>query len=345
MKIATMRAVATSAALLLTAATLAGCANGANSTGAAGANTADASHATIGLLLPDSVTARYESADKPYFEAKVKELCADCKVLYANADRRRGQAAAAGAVHADPGRRGARRSTRSTARRQRPSSPTRSSKNVPVISYDRLIKSADSTTPSRTTTRRSASCRATALVDKLEEATASSPATAASSWSTVADRQQRGAVQEGRPHDHRRERLQDPRRVRHTGWDPAKAQDWVAGQITQFGDQIMGVYAANDGNGGGAIAALKAAGVNPLPPVTGQDAELAGLQRILAGDQFMTVYKAFKPEAEKAAEARGRPHQGRQADGDTTVDRGQRGHPVVPAHPGRGDRWTTSRTP
>jgi D-xylose transport system substrate-binding protein len=62
------------------------------------------------------------------------------------------------------------------------------------------------------------------------------------------------------------------------------------------------VYAANDGTGGGAIAALKGAGISPLPPVTGQDAELAAVQRILTGEQFMTVYKAIKPEAEKAAE-------------------------------------------
>ena len=36
-------------------------------------------------------------------------------------------------------------------------------------------------------------------------------------------------------------------------------------------------------------------------PTTGQDAELAGIQRILAGTQYMTVYKAVKPEAEGAA--------------------------------------------
>jgi D-xylose transport system substrate-binding protein len=46
---------------------------------------------------------------------------------------------------------------------------------------------------------------------------------------------------------------------------------------------------------------MKSASVSPLPPVTGQDAELAGIQRILAGEQFMTVYKAVKPEAEGAA--------------------------------------------
>ena len=37
-------------------------------------------------------------------------------------------------------------------------------------------------------------------------------------------------------------------------------------------------------------------------PTTGQDAELAGIQRILAGDQYMTVYKAIKPEADAAAQ-------------------------------------------
>jgi D-xylose transport system substrate-binding protein len=62
------------------------------------------------------------------------------------------------------------------------------------------------------------------------------------------------------------------------------------------------VYAANDGTAGGAIAAMKAAGLNNLPPITGQDAELAAIQRIAAGTQTMTVYKAIVPEAQKAAE-------------------------------------------
>ena len=58
----------------------------------------------------------------------------------------------------------------------------------------------------------------------------------------------------------------------------------MAGQITQFGaDKITGVYAANDGVGGAAIASMQAAGVTKLPPVTGQDASLAGIQSILAG--------------------------------------------------------------
>ena len=86
-------------------------------------------------------------------------------------------------------------------------------------------------------------------------------------------------------------------------WSPDKAQQQMEQAITRLGKAtIVGVYAANDGTAGGAIAAMKAAGFSPIPPTTGQDAELAGIQRIIAGEQFMTVYKAIKPQAEKAAE-------------------------------------------
>jgi D-xylose transport system substrate-binding protein len=86
-------------------------------------------------------------------------------------------------------------------------------------------------------------------------------------------------------------------------WSPDKAQTEMQQAITALGDDgFAGVYAANDGTAGGAIAAMKQAGVKPSTrPVTGQDAELAGIQRILAGDQFMTIYKPIKPEASAAA--------------------------------------------
>jgi D-xylose transport system substrate-binding protein len=74
--------------------------------------------------------------------------------------------------------------------------------------------------------------------------------------------------------------------------------------ITSLGrDGFIGVYAANDGTAGGAIAAMRSSGIDPASkPTTGQDAELAAIQRIVAGDQYMTVYKAIKPEAEQAAQ-------------------------------------------
>jgi D-xylose transport system substrate-binding protein len=66
---------------------------------------------------------------------------------------------------------------------------------------------------------------------------------------------------------------------------------------------FKGLYAMNDGTAGGAIAAMQAAGIDPKTvPSTGQDAELEAVQRILSGDQYMTVFKATKPEATAAAQ-------------------------------------------
>jgi D-xylose transport system substrate-binding protein len=74
--------------------------------------------------------------------------------------------------------------------------------------------------------------------------------------------------------------------------------------ITALGNSgFVGAYVANDGMAGGVIAAMKGAGINPSTrPTTGQDADLAGIQRILVGQQYMTVYKAIKTEAQKAAQ-------------------------------------------
>ena len=59
--------------------------------------------------------------------------------------------------------------------------------------------------------------------------------------------------------------------------------------------------AANDGTGGGAVAAFKAAGVMPVPPVSGNDATIAALQLIIAGDQYNTISKPSEIVAAAAA--------------------------------------------
>jgi D-xylose transport system substrate-binding protein len=85
-------------------------------------------------------------------------------------------------------------------------------------------------------------------------------------------------------------------------WTPDKAQTEAQAAITALGgSKIIGWYSANDGMAGGIAAAIQQAGIKPFPPLTGQDAELAGIQRIVAGQQTMTVYKAIKPEADAAA--------------------------------------------
>ncbi|MHB9860201.1 sugar ABC transporter substrate-binding protein [Streptomyces sp. YIM S03343] len=86
-------------------------------------------------------------------------------------------------------------------------------------------------------------------------------------------------------------------------WKPENAQANMAESIRAIGaSNIAGVYAANDGMAGGIIQAFEAAGVTNLPPITGQDAELAGVQRILDGTQYMSIYKSYPAEAEAAAQ-------------------------------------------
>ena len=65
---------------------------------------------------------------------------------------------------------------------------------------------------------------------------------------------------------------------------------------------IAGVIAANDYMAGSAIDAMKEAGAVKLPPVIGQSADLAAVQRIVSGDQYMSVYRSYQQEAADAAQ-------------------------------------------
>src|SRR3990170_2361942 len=68
--------------------------------------------------------------------------------------------------------------------------------------------------------------------------------------------------------------------------------------FTSNGSKVDGVVAANDGLAGAVITILKKYQLNGKVPVTGQDATADGLKAILSGDQYMTVFKPIKEEAE-----------------------------------------------
>lgn len=86
-------------------------------------------------------------------------------------------------------------------------------------------------------------------------------------------------------------------------WLPSEAKKNMEKAIEAVGlDNIAGVYSANDGIAGAVIDVMKTMGVSTVPPVTGQDAELNAVQRIVKGDQFMSVYKSYPQEASAAAE-------------------------------------------
>lgn len=83
-------------------------------------------------------------------------------------------------------------------------------------------------------------------------------------------------------------------------WKPENAKRIVNAAITATGGGFDAVLASNDGTAGGAIQALSEAGKKVI--VTGQDAELAACQRIARGTQSMTIYKPIKVLATKAAD-------------------------------------------
>jgi D-xylose transport system substrate-binding protein len=255
--------------------------------------------ATIALLLPESKTARYETQDRPLFEAKVQELCPDCEILYSNANQdatqQQSQAEAALANGADvlvldP----------VDFASAGPMVAAANAAGVPVISYDRLITNADIDYYISFDNEKVGQLQGQALLDRLEED--------GNSGGTI-------VMINGAPTDNNAKLFKAGAHSVLDGnveigaefdtpdWSPDKAQTEMDQAITKLGeDGFVGVYAANDGTAGGAIAAMKGAGIDPTTiPTTGQDAELAAIQRILVGEQYMTIYKAIKPEAEQAA--------------------------------------------
>jgi len=288
--------------VFITAAALSGCAP---------ANTA----VKIALLLPESKTARYEAFDRPYFTAKINTL-GNFTVLYSNADqdaaKQQSQAEAALAsgvavIVLDPVDGAAAASIVAAANAQ----------SVPVIAYDRFIADSKLAYYLSFDNQHIGELQGQALVDRMDAAGVSGGILMVN-----------GAPTDGNAGEFKKGALSVITKSRHPvlaefdtpDWSPDRAQDWVAGQITQFGRGISAVYAANDGTAGGAIAALHAANVEPFPTVTGQDAELAAIQRLVSGDQYMTIYKAIRAEAELAAELAVRLANGEKLSSDFAVN-------------------------
>lgn len=83
-------------------------------------------------------------------------------------------------------------------------------------------------------------------------------------------------------------------------WQPSEAQKHMENALTANKNAVDAVICANDGTAGGAISALAEQQMAGKIPVTGQDAELAACQRIVEGQQAMTVYKPIPKLAETA---------------------------------------------
>ncbi len=258
----------------------------------------------VALLLPETKTTRYETADRPDFEAKMKALDPSVQIIYNNANQdanlQLSQAEAAltnGAqvLVLDPVDSASAAVIANKAKAQ----------GVPVIAYDRLVLNSDGVNYYISFDNvQVGKLQAQALVNKLNSMGIQKPTIVMINGSPTDNNAKlfkQGAhsvfdplVAQGK--------LVIAKEYDTPDWSPDQAQNEMQQALTALGNKVDGVYCANDGTASGAIAAMRAAGLSPLPPVTGQDAELAAIKRILAGQQYMTIYKAIKPEAEAAAE-------------------------------------------
>ena len=84
-------------------------------------------------------------------------------------------------------------------------------------------------------------------------------------------------------------------------WSASEAMSIVENALTANGNKIDAVVASNDGTAGGAIQALAAQKLAGKTVVSGQDADLAAVRRVVAGTQAMTVYKPLREIATNAA--------------------------------------------
>jgi D-xylose transport system substrate-binding protein len=84
-------------------------------------------------------------------------------------------------------------------------------------------------------------------------------------------------------------------------WNPTEALSIVENALTANNNKIDAIVASNDGTAGGAVQALAAQKLAGKVPVSGQDADLAAVKRVVAGTQTMTVYKPLKLIATEAA--------------------------------------------
>jgi D-xylose transport system substrate-binding protein len=266
---------------------------------ACGGDAGAASGERIAFLLPETKTARYETQDRPAFEARLAEICPRCEAIVHNAghDAARQQSQAEAAITngasvlvLDP----VDAVSAGVIARHAAAS------DVPVITYDRMLFDAPVAFHVTFDNERVGMIQAQSLVaavgDALEEGQVVVLNGATTDTNAAEFRRGASLVFESRG-------VRIGAEVDVPDWSPDLAQESMERAIATLGRaSIVGVYSANDAMAGGAIAAMRSAGFSPIPPVTGQDAELAAMRRIITGEQHMTIYKSFRTQARVAAE-------------------------------------------
>jgi D-xylose transport system substrate-binding protein len=267
--------------------------------GGGGGDGGGGSAKTVALLLPETKTTRYEEKDRPIFTDKLKELCPDCKLIYANAsqdpNKQQQQAEAAITKGADVIVLDA-----VDVASVGPIVQRANQQDIPVIAYDRLIPDQDIAYYVSFDNVKQGRIQAQTLLDKLGSPNGKSIVMVNGAPTDPSA----GDYKKGAHQVFDKSGIKIAREFDTPDWSPDKAQTEMEQSITALGkDGFAGSYSANDGMAGGMIAAMKSAGIDPsTKPTTGGDSEAAAIQRILTGDQYSTIYLAIKQQAETSAQ-------------------------------------------
>lgn len=262
-------------------------------------SSADASKGfKIGLALPENQTARYEAYDRPMIVAKIKELCAKCTVDYENASGNANTQQQQVDTLINNGDKVIIldsvdfKAIQSSVQKAH-------DKGIKVIAYDRLAQGpVDAYT----------SFDNTSVGMQQGQGLLAAMGAKANPKSKIimvdGDKGDPNAAQfKAGAHKLLDGKVSIAAEYDTNGWLANNANSEVAGAITRIGAKnVAAVYSANDGMAAGIISALQAAHIKPLPPVSGQDAQLDGVQRVVAGTQAFTIYKPYRQEAAAAAE-------------------------------------------
>ncbi|WP_405914852.1 sugar ABC transporter substrate-binding protein [Streptomyces sp. NBC_00728] len=295
-----MRRIAISTAASTIAFSLAGCSALNAWQDTTSSRTAKGNDITVGVLMPEKTNVRYAEFDYPIIKKKVAELTKNQgETIYENA--------------------GSDASVQNSQMRKMidervdvilldavdshlitPMVKKAKAAGIPVIAYDRLAEgpinayiSFDNELVGEVQGR--------ALLEAIGSSTSTSPTVVMVNGSPTdpnAKMFKTGALSE------LSDKMTITKNYDTDGYSPKLAQSEMTDAIKAIGkDNITAVYSANDAMAGGIVKALENAGVTKFPPITGQDAELTAVQRIVTGEQYMTVYKRYADEAEVAAEA------------------------------------------
>ncbi len=256
---------------------------------------------TIGLSLDTLKEARW-GRDRDAFKQRAAELGADVIVLSANSDDNtqvkdveslitsqvdlivivphdgKAMAKAVGLAHAA---------------------------GIPVISYDRLIADSDVDLYVTFDNRRVGALQAEYILEQLKGRSKSNPIRLVRIYGSKTDNNA-FMFKEGQDAALEKAIASGVVQVVHEDWaddwKPENAKRIMNAALTRFGREIDAVLASNDGTAGGAIQALREEGIAGRVIVTGQDVELVACQRIVGGEQSMTIYKPVDQLARKATE-------------------------------------------